>query len=199
MKKIITFALLLSLCFCFASCKEENQEKNSKIGIDVEYYAKAGQIPECPYHLGQNVDNMLKELDDKQKAAEEKYADHGHDHSDEIESNFYYHNEEMGWIQTYGDNGYIYRYDPKNKGDGINRIISSNTAYGFKISDVSSEIKKALASYGFDAEEKKLTEKEAMYYGASDNATCLEYKFGKNTVVFVFNDNALFTTSLYTK
>ena len=196
MKRVLALILSLTLCFCLASCKKE-EKKQSQIGIDVEYYAKSGQIPECPYHLGQNVDEMLKELEEKQKAAEEKYQDSDHDHSDEIESNFHYHNEEMGWIQTYGDNGYIYRYDPENKSKGIVRIISSNTAYGFKISDVSSEIKNALSSYGFNAEERDLTEEETSYYGASQNATALEYEFDGNTVLFVFNDNALFLTTLF--
>ena len=196
MKRLLALILSLALCFCFASCKKD-EKKQSKIGVDVEYYANAGQIPEFPYHLGQDVDKMLKELEEKQKEAEEKYADHDHDHSDEIESNFHYHNEEMGWIQTYGDNGYIYRYDPKNKSKGINRIISSNTAYGFKTSDVSSEVRDALSSYGFNAKERDLTDKEISYYGASENATCLEYKFGANTVLFVFNDNALFLTTLF--
>lgn len=196
MKRILALILTLTLCFCFASCKKDDK-KQSKIGMDVEYYAKAGQIPECEYHLGQNVDEMLKELEEKQKEAEEKYADQDHDHSDEIDSNLHYHNEDMGWIQTYGDNGYIYRYDPKNKSKGIIRIISSNAAYGFKTSDVSSEVRNALSSYGFDAKERDLTEKEIAYYGAGEGATALEYNFGGNTVLFVFNNNALFLTTLF--
>ena len=196
MKRLLALILSLALCFCFASCKKD-EKKQSKIGIDVEYYAKLGQIPECEYQLGQNVDEMLKELEEKQKAAEEKYADADHDHSDEIESNFHYHNEDMGWIQIYGDNGYIYRYDPENKSKGINRIISSNAAYGFKTSDVSSEVRDALSSYGFDSKERDLTDKETAYYGAAENSTCLEYNFGGNTVLFIFNNNALFATSLF--
>ena len=42
------------------SCKKDKDVE--KIGVDVQYYAQTGQIPECPYHLGQNVDKMLKEL-----------------------------------------------------------------------------------------------------------------------------------------
>ena len=165
--------------------------------MDVEYYAKLGQIPECEYKLGQNVDEMLGQLEERQKKAEEELGEGTHHHSAELDKNFHYHSEEVGIIITYGDDGCMYRYDTADKSKGITHIISSNNAYEFKVSDVSTEIKEALSSYGFDAEERELTEKEASYYGANSNSTALEYNFGENTVLFIFNDNALFSTALY--
>ncbi|MBP3706955.1 MAG: hypothetical protein J6J13_06905 [Clostridia bacterium] len=197
MRRIITLLLSLIVALCFVSCSKAEKQKQSKIGIDVEYYAKAGQIPECEYHLGQNVDEMLLQLQQRQEAAEEELGEGTHHHSAELDKNFYYHNEEMGLIITYGENGCTYRYDTDEKQKGITHIISSNTAYEFEVSDVSTEIKKAMSSYGFNTEERALTENEISYYGAAENATALEYKFSGKTVLFIFNDNALFATALY--
>lgn len=196
MKRIASLILCIALCLSFASCSKTKEKKQSTIGMDVEYYAKLGQIYGVPYALGQNVDTMLSELQARQEKAEADSPEGGH-HAEGEDENFYYHNEEIGMIMTYGESGCMYRYNPEKKEDGIIHITSSNTSYGFEIGDVSKKIKDSLSSYGFKSDERELTKKEISYYGAYDGATALEYKFGENAVLFIFNENALFSTAIY--
>ena len=181
MKRILSIALCLCLCLTLAACGKE--EKVKKIGVDVEYYAKLGKIPEFEYVLG----------DDGEKAAMavEKSLENSTDHHDGF-CNVYEGDKKT----TVDVAGATFIYDNKTK--KIEKIINFNTAYKFELSTVSVEIQKALSSYGFDSELRPLTDDElALFATSSDDSTALEYKFGDRYVVFAFYENALFATMLY--
>ena len=75
MKRILSLILCLTLVFVFAACGEKEKEKQQeKIGIDVEYYAKLGKIPEFKYKLGDNGETAAKEV--------EKSLENSTDHHD---------------------------------------------------------------------------------------------------------------------
>lgn len=182
MKRILSLLLCLALCFSFAACGEKDNKKE-KIGVDVEYFAKLGKIPELDFSLGDNGETVYKAI--------EKSLENSTDHHDGY-CNVYEGDEET----TVDVSGATFIYDNKSK--KIKTIINFNTAYEFAVGTVSLEVQKALSSYGFDSETRSLTPEELSLFAISaEDSNALEYKFGGNYVVFAFYENALFATMLY--
>lgn len=181
MKRILILLLCLVLCFSFAACGEKDNKKE-KIGVDVEYFAKLGKIPELDFSLGDNGETVYKAI--------EKSLENSTDHHDG------YCNVYEGDDKTTVDiSGATFIYDNKTK--KIETIISFNKSYEFNLGTVSLEIQKALSSYGFDSDTRQLTPDELSLFAASNDSNALEYKFENNYVVFAFYENALFATMLY--
>ncbi|MBR5817950.1 MAG: hypothetical protein IKY62_04830 [Clostridia bacterium] len=185
MKRILSLILSLALLFTFAACgnkEEEAKKQQEKIGIDVEYYAKLGKIPEFKYKLGDNGETAAKEV--------EKSLEDSTDHHDG------YCNVYEGDKKTTVDvSGASFEYDNKTK--KIERIICFNTSYEFKLDTLVIEIQKAMTSYGHNADPRAITEDEASLLFTTSDSTMLEYKFEGVNVAFAFYDNALFATMIY--
>lgn len=180
MKRILSLVLCLCLLLTFAACGKD--KKVEKIGVDVEYYANLGKIPEFEYKLGDDGEAAAK--------AVEKSLENSTDHHDG------YCNSYKGDKKTTVDvSGATFIYDNKTK--KIEKIINFNTAYEFELGTVSLEIQKAMSSYGFESATRPLTSDELSLFAAADDSTALEYKFGDRYVVFAFYENALFATMLY--
>lgn len=193
MKRFAALLLAAVICFGFCGCKSS---KTEKIGVDVEYYAKLGKIKELDFAIGDDGETAVKKIesslaeDDKQEgdATDEGTAADGYDEE---------------FCSVYEGDGYFsvslpqasFNYDSESK--EIFRIVSFSSSYGFDIGTVSIEIKKALSSYGFDSEERSLTEEERTMVAGTADDTCLEYKFGDNCVFFAFGENSLYATVIY--
>lgn len=180
MKKILSFLLAFVLILSFAGCGKEEKNKNEN-GIDIEYYANLGQMPELKYSLGEEVEKVKSELS---KAAE----------SDESAETVYSLQE--GENNVLIDNGEIcYYYKKADPEKGIGYIVNYGTAYGFEIGTVTVEIKEALADYSF--KEEALTDENAFFMFGTESGSVIECEFKGNTVLFVFEDSSLCATALY--
>jgi len=186
-KRILCFTLLFVLVFSVCACKDSKKEDTK--GVDVEYYANLGQIPECEYSIGKKSDDIISELEKKEKNSSSD------EDSFESDSGYYYLNEqEDKTVISTSNCDYI--CDSKTKNE-VTKIVCFGKSYGFENGAVSIEVKDALSSYGFDAEEKSVTENEENLFKIGSDCTCLEYKFEKATVVFAFQDNALLGAAIY--
>ena len=185
MKRILSLILCVALIFTFAACGEKGENKDKqKIGVDVEYYAKLGKIPEFEYKLGDNGEDAAKAI--------AKSLESSTDHHDG------YCNVYEGDKKTTVDvSGASFVYDNKTK--KIEKIICFNTAYEFALDTVVIEVQKAMSSYGFEQEPRAITSDEASLLFATSDSTVLEYKFEGANVAFAFYDNALFATMIYTE
>lgn len=183
MKRILSLILCVALLFTFAACGEKGENKNQKkIGVDVQYYAKLGKIPEFEYKLGDDGEKAVKAI--------EKSLEGSTDHHDG------YCNVYEGEKKTTVDvSGASFVYDNKTK--KIERIICFNTSYEFALDTVIIEVQKSMSSYGFKQEPRAITSDEASLLFATLDSTVLEYKFEGTNVVFAFYDNALFATMIY--
>ncbi len=182
MKKIIALILCVSFIFCLGGCK--NGKKSSGNGVDIEYYANLGQIPENDITLGTTPDK-LKEILDKRGEEAEKNGEH------------YGYNEVEGENNVLVEEGpYDYYYKKANPNKGLVYIVSYLDAYGFKIGDIIVEVEKQLADY--EVEKLGANEKNAFFYfGDYSKAQILRIKFEENTVLFLFEDNSLCATAIY--
>ena len=75
MRKIASILLSAVILFSFAACGKEKTESSTP-SVDLEYYAKLGSIPDCPYKLGQNIDELKSTLETDEKEAVEAGGDY---------------------------------------------------------------------------------------------------------------------------
>lgn len=192
MKKLLSLFLCFCLLFSFTGCGDKKKTNNSK--IDLEYYAKLGQIPEAEYTLGADIDNAINELTEKFNDYQNSHGDdpdHSHDHN---QSDFMFDVVE-GENNVLIDNGTInYYYNKKNKDKGISYIVNYDTAFGLEIGTVSSEVSKNLSNYNL--KEEPLSD-DAFFVSYLTNGTVLKTEIENVAILFVFSDNQLFATAIY--
>ncbi len=181
MKKLACFMLTVLMIFSFMACQKENNE-SEKNTIDLEYYAKLGQIPECDYMLGDSVNKVKSEL----SALDEKYKG---------ENGFVYMVQEGEKTVEINNGDYLYFYTKDNEANGISYIVNLGTAFGFEPGTVSIEITDALSAYEYTEEEAN--DDNTFFLPDFTNCTVFKYEFDNHVVSFVFQDNALCATAVY--
>ena len=182
MKKAL--ALILCIVFTFSLCGCKDKEDKGKGGIDVEYYANLGQIPENDIPLGTSRDELLSALDKRGLEAEKNGEHYGYS---EIEG-------DKNVLVEEGPYDYYYKKaDPKK---AVAYIVAYGDAFGFKTGDIIVEVEESLEKY--DVVKEKANEKNAFFhFGDYEKAQILKITFKKNTVLFLFEDNALCATAIY--
>lgn len=178
MKRVLSLVLAIALVFCFAGCGEKEQEKKQGT-LDIEYYAKAGQMPECNYTIGSDVETLKSEL----SAAAQN-------------------DEEVVYSITEGENNVLvengafsFYYKKAEQDKGIGCIVNYGKAYGIETGTVIVEVKEAIA--GCEYSEEPLSEENAFFMFGVNDGTVIKCTADDNTVVFVFQENALCATAIY--
>lgn len=175
MKKVLCFILCAVFVFSLSACKNSNQKQNHS--IDIEYYAKLGQINDLDYSLGDNVEET-------KTALSETVDDHG-------ESNYYDYPSGDYTVMTDGAVCCCYKTDDAS---GITHIVKYGDAYGFTIGAVSTQVRDTMSTLGFDATEREAKQGELFFMPAGADMTVLEYKIKETVVLFVFQEHALSAT-----
>ncbi len=181
MKRIVALTLSLLLIFGLCGCKDG--KKKGGDGVDIEYYAKLGQIPENDITLGTTPEN-LKSVLDKRSVEAEKNGEH------------YGYNEIEGDKNVLVEEGpYDYYYKKADPKAGLDCIISYVDAFGFTLGDIISEVEGKLTDYEIIKE--NANERNAFFYfGDYSKAQVIKIEFEKNTVLFLFEDNALCASAI---
>ncbi len=180
MKRIVSVCLILVFCFSLAACGEK--DKKGELSVDVEYFAKLGSMPECEYTLGGDV----KEAEDKLSVS--VVDDHG-------EANYYSYQSGDKTVMT--DGTYCCCYETENSAAGITHIVKYGDSYGFAQGTVSTVIRDAMADAGFESQERDARAGELFFIPGGTTLTVLQYDFSENTVLFVFQENALSAAVIY--
>ncbi len=185
MKKIICLVLSFALAFSFAACgKKDSDTKKSE--VDLEYYAKNGDIPECDYYIGDDIEKIKTELSAKADEEPEEGS-----HSTVMYE--FVEEDDYSFVNS-GDFRYYYR-NGKEK-DGVSLISALNGGFGFELGDVDVDIKEKLA--GYEYEELELTEENTFFiYGMPPEGKVYKYEFKKNSVLLLFYQNSLCAVALY--
>lgn len=182
MKKFLAVLLSAVILFSFAGCGRENNSSDTNT-VDLEYYAKLGQIPECKYKLGDSVETLKNELEAAEQSA----------HSDDDE---YVYEVTEGEKSVRIDNGsFMYYYEKEKESGGISFIVSLDTSYGFESGTTVLEIKNALPE--LEPEEKAATADDVFFLYGFSEGTILKYTFNNYVIVFVFDDNMLCASAIY--
>ena len=178
MKRVLSFILVFALILSFAACGKKDTSSTDN-GIDVEYYAELGSMPESEYSLGQDVDTLKTKLEEIYNTVEESVF-----------------NVVEGEKTVQIDSGtFQYYYVKEKQSDGISYIVNFDKAYGFAPGTVSVEIKDALKDFKYS--EEALNDDNAFFVLGSMEGNVVKYKFSKNTVSFIFVNDALYATAIY--
>ena len=178
MKRIVCLLLVFVLAFSFTACSKKKDKKQEN-SVDIEYFAKLGQIPECEYSLGDDVEKVKSEL----SAAAEK---------DEGKMYDFQEGEKTAFIFD-GKHNYYYVKERADK--GLAYIATYDKAYGFEIGEISITVKNALGDIKYT--EEPLSQDNAFFVFGAQNGSVIKCEFGNKTVMFVFDDNALCATAVY--
>lgn len=177
MKKFLCLILCITFVFSLTACEKSSGGKSDH-SVDIEYYAKLGQINDLEYRLGDDVE-----------ATKTKLAETTDDHG---ESNYFDYPSGDYTVMTDGTVFCCYKTDDASA--GITHIVKSGDAYGFTIGTVSTQVRDALSDMGFDATEREATRQEIFFLPAAADMTVLEYSFDGTSVLFVFQEHALSAT-----
>ncbi|MEE1239811.1 MAG: hypothetical protein UHO61_07810 [Acutalibacteraceae bacterium] len=181
MKKIFCFVLALTMITSFAACGKEKKEETAK--VDIEYYAKLGEIPECDFKLGEDPENIKNTLSSEEQSAVsagEEYA----------------YNVTEGEKSVRIDNGdFSYFYEKEKSAAGISYIVSFDKAYGFETGASVLDVKDALT--GFSCTEEVADDNNVFFLMGTENGSVLKYTFDDTVIIFVFQENELFATAIY--
>lgn len=177
MKKILSLILCVIFVFSLVACGENNDNKLNH-SIDIEYYAKLGQINDLQYKLGDSVEKA-------QELLNKTTDDHG-------ESN--YIDYESGEYTVMTDGGVYCCYKTKDRDAGLTHVVKSGEAYGFAVGAVSTQIRDTMKDMGYDATERDAKRSEIFFLPAGADMTVLEYEIQGHTVLFVFQEHALSVT-----
>lgn len=179
MKRIISILLSVVFIFSLSACKDKNNDKDTS-GVDIEYYANSGSMPETNYYLGTDPQKIKDELSALAANSEEEFI------YDVVE----------GETNVLIDNGtFNYYYKKAEPDKGINYIVNYDTAFGIEIGSVIVEVKNAFKNVDFI--EEPLNEENAFFVFGAQEGTVLKAKFAQNSISFVFVDNALCATAIY--
>ena len=182
MKRIIALALSIVFIFCLCGCKS-GKSKGSN-GVDIEYYAKLGQIPENDVVLGTTYEELIEVLDKRGQEAEKNGEDYGY-------------NEFEGDNNVLISEGpYDYYYKKADSKKEIGFIISYGTAFGFEKDEVILNVENTVKE--FDYKKESANEQNAFFYlGDYSKAEVLKVNFEKTTVIFLFEESVLTATAIY--
>lgn len=177
MKKFISLVLCIIFAFSLTACNKDNNKKVDH-KVDIEYFAKLGQINDLDYKLGDNIE-------DTKTALSEKVDDHG-------ESNYF--DYESGDYTIMTDGLVCACYKTEDPSTGITHIVKYGDAYGFTIGAVSTQVRDTMSLMGFESTEREANGNELFFLPAGADMTVLEYKIKDTTVLFVFQEHALSAT-----
>lgn len=182
MKKIFCLMLSFVMIVSFAACGKD-KEKKKTAEVDIEYYAKLGEIPECDYKLGVDPETIKSALSSEEESAVstgEEYA----------------YNVTEGEKSVRIDNGaFSYFYEKDKVAAGISYIVAFDKAYGFETGTSILDVKDSLA--GFSYTEEPADQNNTFFLMGTDNADVIKYTFDCTVIMFVFQDNELFATAIY--
>lgn len=194
MKKIFALVLCVCLIFTFAACGEKSKKNDD--AVDLQYYAKLGQIPEMSYKLGAKCDKVQAEL---QAEYDEFISEDPHNSSDHIDDHYaeeiYFNVADEGDYVLLDNGSKYYFYKKTEKKDGISCIVTFGDAFGFKMGTFIYEVKNAMSSIEFI--EKEITDGSIFFADYLSSGTVLTTEIEDVTVMFVFQEGELYAAAMY--
>lgn len=191
MKKFLCILLCGAVCLALLSgCGREKEDKKYTTDVDVEYYVRQGQIPECgKYSLGAGVDDIISEFDALQSSEDDSSDEHNHD-----EDEFFYFLDEQTDFCGIRTGSAEYCYKPNDRENGITAIVSFGNAFGFMPGDIIIEIKQTLSDYSVS---ETVGGNGLPFLSTDTDTEYLTYKFADRAVTFAFYNNEFCGAAVY--
>lgn len=187
--KIISVILVFALCFSFVGCSK-NEEDTAPVtsvaplahSVNIVGYAEKGEIPEVPYTLGHDIENL-----------KETFMSHI-DEGSEIEELIIDEGDEDVWLLG---GSMTFCYEKKNKENGISVIIAQEYAYDFSLGGVY-DADDVIHAVGLETYERAETTKEDAFFlpVIPENSECIKYSIGGYDLRFIIIDGYVSAVTL---
>ena len=187
--KIISVILVFALCFSFVGCSK-NEEDTAPVtsvaplahSVNIVGYAEKGEIPEVPYTLGHDIENL-----------KETFMSHI-DEGSEIEELIIDEGDEDVWLLG---GSMTFCYEKKNKENGISVIIALEYAYVFSLGGVY-DADDVIHAVGLETYERAETTKEDAFFlpVIPENSECIKYSIGGYDLRFIIIDGYVSAVTL---
>lgn len=187
--KIISVILVIALCLPFAGCAKNEDDTAPVTSVEqlahtlnIVAYAEKGEIPEVPYELGHNVEDL-----------KETFMNHVESGS-EIHELIVDEGDKDVWMLG---GSMTFCYEKKNKENGISVIIAQEYAYDFSLGGVydADDVIHAVGMENFERAET--TEEDAFFLPVvPENSECIKYTVGKYDLRFIIIDGYLSAVTL---
>lgn len=188
LSKILSVILASALCLTFVGCAEKEETapvtsvESLAHSLNIVGYAEKGEIPEVPYALGHDIENLKK-----------TFMNHIEEGS-EIEELLIDEGENDVWMSG---GSMIFCYEKKNKENGISVIVAQEYAYDFSLGGVY-DADDVIHAVGMEEYEKgEATEEDAFFLPViPENSECIKYSIGGYDLRFIIIDGTLSAVSL---
>lgn len=186
-KSLLSILVAAILIFTFAGCATTDDDANLSSVKPLEHslnilkIAEQGQIPEVPYKLGHDIENL-----------KETFMTHIDEGSEIIELGVN-EGEKTVWLEG---GSMTFCYEKANKDDGVAVLVAHEYAYDFAMGVYDADdIIYAVGSE--DYERAETTDDDAFFLPAiPENSECIKYKAGEYDLRFIFVDGYLGAVSL---
>ena len=186
--KILSVILTFALCITFAGCAEKKDDTPTSSveslahSLNIVGYAEKGEIPEIPYALGHDIENL-----------KETFMSHI-DEGSEIEELLIDEGEKDVWMNG---GSMTFCYEKKNKENGVSVIIAQEYAYDFSLGGVY-DADDVIHAVGLEEYERgEVTEEDAFFLPViPENSECIKYSVGGYDLRFIIIDGTLSAVSL---
>ncbi|MBQ4131258.1 MAG: hypothetical protein IJD71_02840 [Clostridia bacterium] len=186
--KLIATVLSLAICLSFAGCAK-NEEKSPTTSVkplahslNIVGYAEKGEIPEIPYALGHDVENL-----------KETFMSHIEEGSEIIEL-IVQEGQEDVWLLG---GSMSFCYEKKNKDKGISVIIAQEYAYDFSMGGVY-DADDVIYAVGLEEYQRAETTSEDAFFlpVIPENSECIKYSINGFDLRFILIDGYLSSVTL---
>ena len=187
--KLLTIILCLALCFSFAGCAK-NEADNAPVtsvkplahSLNIVGYAEKGEIPEIPYALGHDIENL-----------KETFMSHIEEGSEIVEL-VVDEGEKDVWLNG---GSMTFCYEKKNKENGISVIIAQEYAYDFSLGGVYDADDVIHAVGMTEYERGEATDEDAFFLPViPENSECIKYSIGGYDLRFIIIDGFVSAVTL---
>lgn len=186
--KAIAIMLILTICFSFGGCAPKNDDdlatsvKPLEHSLNIVGYAEQGKIPEIPYALNHDVENL-----------KETFMSHVEEGS-EITELIVQEGDNDVWLLG---GSMSFCYEKKNKDQGISVIIAQEYAYDFSMGGVY-DADDIIHAVGMEEYERAaLTEADAFFLPViPENSECIKYSINGFDLRFILIDGYLSAVTL---
>ncbi len=187
--KIISIILIIALCFSFVGCAKDEADnphvtsvKPLAHSLNIVGYAKKGEIPEIPYALGHDIENL-----------KETFMSHIEEGS-EIVDLIIDEGENDVWLNG---GSMTFCYEKKNKENGISVIIAQEYAYDFSLGGVYDADDVIHAVGMTEYERTEATNEDAFFLPViPENSECIKYSIGGYDLRFIIIDGFVSAVTL---
>ena len=188
--KILAFILTFAICFSFAGCGDTDTESAplssvepiTHSSLNIVGYAEKGEIPEIPYALGHDIEDIKATFMDHIEEGSEIYELSVQEGENDV------------WMNG---GSMMFCYEKAKKSEGVSVIVALEYAYDFSMGGVY-DADDVIHAVGLEEYERAETTSEDAFFlpVLPEDSECIKYSIGGYDLRFILISGSLSAVSL---